>query len=36
MMLSLDVMSFLKEWLVSHIKGIDKDYTQCFNENGLH
>ena len=36
MMLSLDVMSFLKEWLVSHINGIDKDYTQCFNENGLH
>ena len=36
MMLSLDVMSFLKEWLVSHIKGIDKDYIQCFTENGLH
>jgi len=36
MMLSLDIMSFLKEWLVSHIKGIDRDYTKCFNENGLH
>ena len=36
MMLSLDVMTFLKEWLVSHIKGSDKDYTRCFNENGLH
>ena len=35
-MLSLDVVSFLKEWLVTHIKGSDKDYTQCFNENGLH
>jgi len=34
--LSLDVMTFLKEWLVNHIKGSDKEYTQCFNENGLH
>ena len=36
MMLSLDVMTFLKEWLVTHIKGSDQDYSQCFNENGLH
>ena len=34
--LSLDVMNFLKDWLSNHIKGSDKQYTQCFNENGLH
>jgi hemerythrin len=35
LMLSLDVLEFLKTWLIDHIKGSDKKYTRCFNENGL-
>jgi len=33
--LSMDVMNFLKDWLINHIQGTDKRYTQCFNEHGL-
>jgi len=36
LMLSLEVMTFLKDWLGTHIKGSDKGYTRCFNENGLN
>jgi hemerythrin len=32
----MEVMNFLKDWLQKHIKGIDKKYTRCFNEHGLH
>ncbi|MBE9502856.1 MAG: hemerythrin family protein [Proteobacteria bacterium] len=35
MVLSMDVMKFLKGWLTNHIQGTDKKYTTCFNENGL-
>lgn len=35
MALSLQVMTFLKEWLTKHIKGSDQKYSKCFNENGL-
>jgi hemerythrin len=33
--LSLEVMTFLSNWLQGHIKGEDKKYTPCFNANGL-
>jgi hemerythrin len=33
--LSVDVMSFLSNWLQGHIKGEDKKYTACFNANGV-
>jgi len=30
-----EIMTFLKEWLLDHIKVIDKKYSDFFNENGL-
>ena len=33
--LSMEVMTFLSNWLQGHIKGEDKKYTPCFNANGL-
>lgn len=32
---SLEVMSFLRDWLTKHINGTDKRYTKCFNDHGL-
>lgn len=34
--ISVGTMEFLKDWLTKHIQGSDKEYTKCFNENGLH
>lgn len=34
-LLSVDVMSFLKTWLVDHMSGIDQKYVQCFRSHGL-
>lgn len=34
-MLSMEILSFLKAWLIEHIVKIDREYTQCFKENGL-
>lgn len=28
-------MSFLRDWLIDHIMGSDKDYITCFADNGL-
>ena len=33
--LTIDVMSFLSDWLKNHIMGTDKKYTRFFNEMGL-
>jgi len=33
--LSIEIMNFLSDWLKSHIKGTDKNYSEFFNENGL-
>jgi hemerythrin len=33
--LSIEIMTFLSDWLGKHIKGTDKKYSACFNTNGL-
>lgn len=35
MVLSVEISSFLKDWLVNHIQGIDQKYTAFFNEKGI-
>lgn len=32
---TLDTMTFLKDWLTKHIMGTDKKYVVCFHENGF-
>lgn len=34
--LSLDVLHFLKNWLVKHIQGSDQSYRAHFNAKGIH
>lgn len=34
--LSIDVMSFLKDWLIKHIQGSDKLYSGYLNGKGVH
>ena len=33
--LSIELMTFLKDWLTNHIMITDKKYTAVFNENGI-
>lgn len=32
---SMDLLTFLKEWLIKHIKGEDKKYVALFKEHGV-
>ncbi|MGE0108312.1 MAG: bacteriohemerythrin [Bdellovibrionales bacterium] len=36
LMLSTDVMNFLRDWLTNHIMGTDKKYSSFFNEHGMN
>ena len=35
-MLSMEVMTFLKNWLIKHIQGTDKQYGPFLNAKGFH
>lgn len=30
-----EIGEFLQDWLIKHIKGTDKQYTDCFNSHGF-
>ena len=34
--LSMDLMQFLKDWLVNHIMKVDKEYSGFLNSKGIH
>lgn len=35
LMLSMEVMNFLKDWLKDHIKGTDQKYSEFFKQKGV-
>jgi hemerythrin len=34
--MSMDILNFLSNWLVNHIKGVDKKYGPFLNNLGIH
>ncbi len=34
-LISIDIMNFLRQWLVGHIMKDDQAYVPCFKDNGL-
>lgn len=34
-LIAKDVINFLQDWLINHIKGVDKRYSTHFNKNGI-
>jgi len=32
---TLDVLNFLRDWIVEHILKVDKKYSDCLNTNGV-
>ncbi len=34
--ISIELMRFLSDWLVKHIKGTDKKYVECLKNNGVN
>jgi len=34
--LTIEVMDFLKDWLIKHIMGVDKKYTAHLHSKGVH
>lgn len=32
---SEEIIAFIKDWILNHIKISDKEYRECFNEHGL-
>ncbi len=33
---SMEILDFLKDWLVQHIMGVDQQYSPFFNKNGIY
>lgn len=34
-LLSMEIINFLKDWLIKHIQGTDKKYSPFLNKNGI-
>lgn len=34
--ISYELVDFLEDWLLTHVKDHDKKYTKCFNDHGLY